>query len=270
MLDKIRTTVKAGLVVLLGAIVISWAGCSSARRFDPTPEGEFEQAYYYYEKSDFTKAIEFFKQVIYKYPGSELVEQARYYLADSYFQNEDHILAANEFELLNREFPQGQFADVALFKAGLSYAAMSRRPERDQTETRKAMDTFQTLLTKYPNTEYADTVRAHVDQMKDKLARKELKTALFYFDREIYESSIIYLKSVISNYPESTVMPQTLYHLCKASRVMGYPDDAEDALAWLCRDFPDSDEARELCPTKRAEQKNDSLTGAPSSDGGTR
>ena len=269
-MEKIRSMAKVGLAVLLGVSVLSWAGCSSARRFDPTPEGEFEQAYYYYEKGDYTKSIDFFKQLIYKYPGSELVEQARYYLADSYFQNKDYILAANEFEQLNREFPQGQFADVALFKAGLSYSAMSRRPERDQTETRKAMETLQTLLIKYPNTEYADTVRKSVDQMKDKLARKEFKTAQFYFDREIYESSIIYLKSVISNYPESSVMPQTLYHLCKASRYMGYPDDAEDAKAWLCRDYPDSEEAKELCRQPQEQKINDSLTGAPSGDGGTR
>lgn len=266
-MDRIRLKVKFVIAGLLAASVLSWSGCSSARRFDPTPEGEFEQAFYYYEKGEFNKAIDFFKQLIYKYPGSELVEQSRYYLADAYFQNRDFILSATEFELLNREFPQGQFADVALFKAGLSYASMSRRPERDQSETKKAMDTFQTLLTKYPNTEYADTVRTHVDQLKDKLAIKELQTADFYFQREIYESAIIYLKSIVSNYPESEVMPQTLYRLCKASRYMGYPDDAEDALAWLCRDYPESAEARELC--SQTEPKEDSLTGDPASDGGT-
>jgi outer membrane protein assembly factor BamD len=256
------------MTLLLAAAVLQWSGCSRARRFDPTPEGEFEQAFYYYEKEDYTKSIDFFKQLIYKYPGSELVEQSRYYLADSYYRNKDYILASTEFELLNREFPQGQFADVALFKAGLSYAAMSRRAERDQTETKKAMDTFQTLLTKYPNTTYADTVRDHVDMMKNKLAHKEYNTAIFYYDKEIYESAIIYLKSIVSSYPESDVMPQTLYRLCKASRQMGYPDDADDAKAWLCRDFPESAEAMDLC-NEPEEQKPEPLTATPDSSGGT-
>ncbi len=235
------------LVLCTVLIVLGGAGCGSARRFDPTPEGEFEEAFYYYEKSEYAKAIEKFKDLIYKYPGSELVEQARYYLADSYYLRKDNILASSEFELLNREFPQGRFADISLFKAGLAYASMSRRVERDQTETKKAMDTFQNLLTKYPNTEYADTVRDHLNLLKDKLAQKEYKAALFYFEAQMYDSAIIYLKSVISNYSESTAMPATLYYLCKASRSMGYPDDADDALAWLCKDYPESLEAKELC-----------------------
>lgn len=263
-----QTKIRVVMAALLLAVVAGGPGCNSARRFDPTPEGEFEQAYYHYDKGDYTKSIEMFKQLIYKYPGSELVEQARYYLADSYFLNEDFILASTEFELLNREFPQGQFADIALFKAGLSYAAMSRRAERDQSETRKALDTFQTLLTKYPNTEYADTVMAHIDNLNSKMALKEFMIAEFYYEREIYDSAIIYLKSVISNYPESDVMPKALYCLYHASRRMGYPDDADDALAWLCSDYPDTEQARELCGGLK--QRGDSLTGDPGNEGDTR
>lgn len=235
------------LTLLLAGIAVGPTSCGPKERFDPTPEGEFQAAFQQYEKEKYGSAIESFKQLIYKYPGSDLVEQSRYYLADSYLRNGDHLLSANEFELLNREFPQGRFADVALFKAGLSYAEMSRRPERDQTETLKALETLQTLLAKYPNTQYADTVRTHIIQQEDKLARKGFKTAAFYFRRKQYDSSIIYLKDVLSNYPESTVIPDVLYHLYLASNKMGYPDDAEDARRWLCKDYPDSEYARELC-----------------------
>ena len=226
--QKMKIISVFALFVLIAAL--AGQGCSSARRFDPTPEGEFQAAYHQYEKKKYPKAIEQLKQLIYKYPGSDLVEQARYYLADSYFLNEDLLLAANEFELLNREFPQGRFADVSLFKAGLAYAEMSRRPERDQQETRKALETLQTLLSKYPNTSYADTTRTHIAQLKNKLAAKEMLIAEFYFERHFYDSAIIYLKSILSNYPESSVIPAVLYHLYQASLKMGYPDDAEDAL----------------------------------------
>jgi len=235
------------IALLLAGIAFGPISCGPKERFDPTPEGEFQAAYRQYEKEKYGTAIESFKQLIYKYPGSELVEQSRYYLADSYFRNEDYLLAANEFELLNREFPQGRFADLALFKAGLSYAEMSRRPERDQAETQKALELLQTLLAKYPNTQYADTTRAHINQLRDKLARKGFKTAEFYFRRKQYDSSIIYLKDVLSNYPESTVIPDVLYHLYLASKRMGYPDDAEDARRWLCKDYPENEFARELC-----------------------
>ncbi len=267
-MNHFQWTIKSILALCTVLIVLGGAGCSSVRRFDPTPEGEFEEAFYYYEKGEYAKAIEKFKDLIYKYPGSELVEQSRYYLADSYYLSRDYILASSEFELLNREFPQGQFADIALFKAGLAYASMSRRVERDQSETKKAMDTFQNLLTKYPNTEYADTVRDHLGLLRDKMAQKEYRTALFYYEAQMYDSAIIYLKSIISNYSESTVLPATLYLLYKASRSMGYPDDARDALAWLCRDYPQSEQARELCGA--GQEKEQSLTGEPARKDGSR
>jgi outer membrane protein assembly factor BamD len=260
-LNHFQWTLKALLGLCTVLILLSGPGCSSVRRFDPTPEGEFEEAFYYYEDGEYTKSIEKFKDLIYKYPGSALVEQARYYLADAYYLSRDYILASSEFELLNREFPQGQFSDVALFKAGLAYASMGRRVERDQSESKKAMDTFQNLLTKYPNTEYADTVRDHLGLIQDKMAQKEYKTALFYYEAQMYDSAIIYLKSVISNYSESKVMAPTLYYLYLASRSMGYPDDAQDALAWLCRDYPQSPQAVEVCG--ELEEKEQPLTGEP-------
>lgn len=246
-MKSLKITAYFLIAVLLAVIAFAPTGCGPRERFDPTPEGEFQAAYQQYEKEKYHTAIESFKQLIYKYPGSDLVEQSRFYLADSYFRNRDYLLAANEFELLNREFPQGRFADVALFKAGLSYTEMSRRPERDQTETNKAMETLLTLLAKYPNTQYADTVRTHIILLEDKLARKEFSTALFYFKRKQYDSSIIYLKDVLSKYSESTVMPAALYYLYLASDRMGYPDDAKDAKTWLCKDYPDSEYAEELC-----------------------
>lgn len=246
-MKSLKITAYFVVAVLLAGIAFAPIGCGPKERFDPTPEGEFQAAYQQYEKKKYNSAIESFKQLIYKYPGSDLVEQSRFYLADSYFRNYDYLLAANEFELLNREFPQGRFADVALFKAGLSYAEMSKRPERDQTETNKGLEILQTLLAKYPNTQYADTVRTHIIQLEDKLARKEFSTAMFYFKRKQYDSSIIYLKGVLSSYTESTVLPAALYHLYLASDRMGYPDDAEDARRWLCKDYPDSEYAEELC-----------------------
>jgi outer membrane protein assembly factor BamD len=246
----------------LAVLLVSASGCGQKRVFAPTPEGEYEQANEFYQKEDYSKAIEALKQVIYKYPGSDLVEHARYYLADSYFLNEDYVLAADEFERLNREFPQGRFSDVALFKAALCYEKQSRRLERDQSETLKAIETIENLLSKYPNTEYADTAREHSRILKDRLAQKEYRTAMFYFDMKLYDSSIIYLKSMLENYPESSVTPGALYHLYVSSRRMGYPDDAKDARDRLCSEFPDNEFSHLTCGASEEPMSGGAVSGS--------
>ncbi|MEA1996669.1 MAG: outer membrane protein assembly factor BamD [Gemmatimonadota bacterium] len=249
-------------VLLMSLMIATTPGCGPRKQYSPTPEGEFEAAYDSYEREKYPTAIERFKQLIYKYPGSDLVEQARYYLADSYFLNGENLLAATEFERLNREFPQGKFADVSIFKAGISYQQMSKRAERDQTETVKSLELMQTLLAKYPNTKYADTARVHIRFLKDRMAKKELMAALFYFKHKVYDSSIIYLKSVLENFPESSSMPSALYHLYVASDKMGYPDDAKDAKNWLCKEYQDSEFGLRLC----GEGSEENLTGSAVQD----
>ncbi len=234
------------LVVLLAALSAA-PGCAPRKTYAPTPEGEFEAAYDKYQKGNYSTAIDDLKQLIYKYPGSDLIEQARYYLADAYFQRQEYLLAASEFERLNREFPQGQYADESIYKAGLSYAELSRRPERDQNETQRALDLFETLLAKYPSTEFADEARAEIAKLQDKLSVKQLMTAKYYFKRQAYDAAIIYLKDLLAANPESSIAPEALYHLYLASNKMGYPDDARDARAWLCRSFPQSEYAAGLC-----------------------
>ena len=233
--------------MLLAVIIIAATACGPKAKFDPTPEGEFENAMKFYTEGSYRKSIDRFRDIIYKYPGSDLVEQARFFLADSYLKNEDYQLAADEFERLNREFPQGQFADESLFKAGISYGSMMRRPERDQAETMKSLETLELLLAKYPGTNYADTARAYIGYLKNNLAVKELQNAMFYYQRNAFDASIIYLKGLISDYPDTPQTPEALYYLFKASRQMGYPDDADDAKNWLCRDFPESHYADEIC-----------------------
>ena len=244
-----RITLTTGAAFLAASMFISFLffACGPRKRYDPTPEGEFEAAYDFYQREKYTTAIERFKQIIYKYPGSDRVEEARYFLADSYFNSRDYQLATDEFERLNREFPQGRYAEISMFKAALAYDKMSRRSERDQTETIKAFETLELMLAKYPNTSYADTAKVHIRHFKDRLAEKEFNTALFYLKRKHYDSAIIYLKSVLDTYPESKIMPATLYYLYLASDKMGYPDDANDARSWLCTEYPESEYSGELC-----------------------
>jgi outer membrane protein assembly factor BamD len=250
-------------MIILWAGLIVLAACAPKRQYAPTPEGEFEAALDLYQKGKYSKAIDSFKQLIYKYPGSDLVEHSRFYLADSYFLNQDYVLSADEFERLNREFPMGRFSDVALFKAGLSYEKQSRRPERDQNETIKALETLETLLSKYPNTKYADTVRVHTRLLKDRLALKEFDTAQFYYRYQQYDSAIIYFKSMLENYPESTSVPASLYYLYQSSAKMGYPDDAREARERLCKEFPGTPYAKEL-----SGKSEESLTRAVAPDSG--
>lgn len=60
-----------------------------------------------------------------KWPKTELAPEVRMKVADSYFRQEDFANAQTQFELVAKQFPTSEFAEVATFLAGR--AAMSLR-----------------------------------------------------------------------------------------------------------------------------------------------
>jgi outer membrane protein assembly factor BamD (BamD/ComL family) len=62
----------------------------------------------------------------------------------------------------------------------------------------------------------------------------------------MYESSIIYLESVLVNYPGSSVEPEVLGLLGSSYRYVGFRREAEQIEARLLELYPDSKEAAQI------------------------
>ena len=228
-------------------LVVFVSGCSGNKVFIP---GSAEEAFSYgmnkYHSGEYEDSIDAFQKVIFNYPGVELIDQAIFYLADSYYEEKDYLLAANEFERLNSEFPDGAFAVRALYKLGLCHDHLSLRYELDQKETRKAIDSFNRLVNRFPESVYADSARVRMAGLQDKLARKEFECGRFYFKRKYYDSAVIYLEGLREEYPDRPWAASSLYFLAKAYDELELHDDADEAREDLLRLYPGSEEARRL------------------------
>ena len=61
------------------------------------------------------------------------------------------MLAINEFREFLSFYPTNPRADYAQFKVGMSHFRQMRGPQRDQTETREAINEFEAFVARYPN-----------------------------------------------------------------------------------------------------------------------
>ena len=84
------------------------------------------------------------------------------------------------------------------------------------------------------------------NQMRMKLAEKELRTGDFYFNRKLYDSAILYYEFVISFYSDTEIAPWALKGLYQSNLAIGYDDLAEEAKERLLREYPESEAATEL------------------------
>ncbi|MBK5098743.1 MAG: outer membrane protein assembly factor BamD [Gemmatimonadetes bacterium] len=213
---------------------------------DSTPRQRFDWSAERFEQGKYSQAIRGFRDHLFRDPLDPTADSARLMLAESYLESDQELLAANEFRQLATTRPNSPLADDAQFGICRSYWAMSPSIPRDQDFTRKTIEECSRLVEFYPRSPVVADARSMGEEARQKLATKEMTIGKWYFGRRMYESSIIYLESVLLNYPGSAVEPEVLGLLRDAYRYVGFRREAEQIEARLLETYPDSREARDI------------------------
>ena len=92
------------------------SGLSKSRRLSPTVV--FNAAYSDFLKGRYALAISAFRQFLQDFPSSSRVDQAYFYLGESYYYSGEVPAAARTFKKLLEDFPQSRYGPSALLKLG--------------------------------------------------------------------------------------------------------------------------------------------------------
>jgi outer membrane protein assembly factor BamD len=169
--------------------------------------------------------------------------------AEAFYEREEYIEAAAEYQHFIDLHPLHEWADYALFRLGMSHFRRIGTIDRDPEPVQKAMETFQRLLSVYPQTQYADEVRSRIRACQEILARNQLYVGRFYFKKAAYPAAIARFKQILSTYPDLPAAPEALYYLGLAYYKQGSPGEAIASLRDLLARYPDTpyrEDAEEL------------------------
>ena len=240
------------VLLLVLACFVSGVGCRGGPRApEPTvaPENQLARAMTLFRRGDFRRAQVVLQRVTFELgPGQPELAQARYYLAECYFQTGDRVLAASEFRKVADEFATSEYAPLALLRAGDANLRLWRRPELDPTYGETALATYQELAGRYPDTDAAARARIHVARLENQFAEKTYKNGMFYLKRKAYDSAIIYFKDVIANFPNTRRAPDALLRLVDSYRAIRYTEELQETCAHLRRFYPRAAGLDKGCP----------------------
>ena len=197
-----------------------------------------------YRDEEWSDAIRYLDHFVLENPTHPRVQEARYYLADSFYGREEYITAAGRFTRLAEDYPNGEWADDARFRVCEAYRELAPEPTLDQAYTQGAIDHCQSLIVYHPDSEHVPAAREIVRVMENRLARKAYLNGQFYSRRQAFDSAIIYYESVVQRWPQSPAAPDALAAMIEAYDRIGYDDDAAATRERLLRDYPESDAAR--------------------------
>lgn len=196
-------TPKHFLLIFLSGLIVQ--GCSNKFLIKPGDSLEiaFNKASLLYEKKRYAEAASAFETVLSMGRGTATAEKAQFLLAESYFKNGETLLAAAEYERFSNTYPKAERASEASFLEAYCFFELSPRYKLDQQDSEKALDKFQLYLSRYPESQHADSVVHMMDAIRNKLGRKYYESGRLYMKLRQYKAAAIYFGLAMDRYPES-------------------------------------------------------------------
>jgi outer membrane protein assembly factor BamD len=233
-------------LIAMGAFVLVLAGCNI---FGPQKIKEepiipdallYQTALDEMDKQRYLTAITALETLSRQHPYSEYNERAKVMEVYANYRIghfDEAILAADRFLAL---FPTNKEVPYILWLKGTSYYAQIKDITRDQQLSKDAIDTYQLLISNYPQSEHAKDARDKLVVAYDQLAGKEMSVGRYYEGNGQYAAAINRFRTVAENYQTSTHIEEALFRLTEANLALGLTNEAQTAAAVLGHNYPSS------------------------------
>jgi len=199
-LQQMRPTLFIIVSLVLAAVII---GCAhETAKIRPAQE-LYDEAAQLAKKGKVDKAAEAFMQVRTYYPGHELARKSLLGTGDLYFDHEEYELALKNYEEFRLLYPTDVDAGYCLYRIGMCHYKQMRTFDRDQSETLKAVQSFEGFLRTYPNSPYSKDAQDRLKEAKALLAKHSVYIGKFYLKKGDHKAACNRFQSVKKQYPDS-------------------------------------------------------------------
>ena len=190
---------------LIAVAMVAVVGCASKQaltlKADETYFAEGKKAL---EKKRYLEAVEKFQQLVGSYPGSPLVSDAQYLLAEAHFRNDDYVNAVFEYQRLVDSYPSSEWVDESQFQIAESYYRQRRRPELDQKETNDALVHFRLFLDDNPASPLVEQARQRIDECRGLLAHKLFLSGRLYQRQAHLDAATTLYQKLLQDFPDTS------------------------------------------------------------------
>lgn len=226
------------------ALSATLAACGSGGLQLPTdPAGTelYEQGQQYIADGNWSKAVQAYDTLLRNYPTSPYLPEARLGLGRAYYEqgrSDTYLLAIEAFRNFLTYHPSADEVDYAQLMIAMSYMGLMRSPDRDQSNTRKALDAFEVFLEDYPDSSHREFAQEQMQEVVDTLASHELQVAEWQLNNGHYAAAEGRCRYALTKYPQTGYRCELLYTLAESLRRR---DDSEGARVYyeqILRDYP--------------------------------
>jgi outer membrane protein assembly factor BamD len=225
------------------------AACASAGR--GVPPGTVQPDKFLFDRGTealnerkWLTAREFFRQIVDSYTQSPYRPDAKLGIGDTYLgegTSEGLERALNEYREFLGFFPTNPRADYAQYKLGMTHFKQMRAPQRDQSETRDAINEFERFVERYPSSMLMPEVKARLREARDRLSSSDYLVGYFYYRQRWYPGAVDRFKDLLKQDPAFTNRDAVYFYLAESLVKANQKAEALPYYEMLVQEFQKSD-----------------------------
>lgn len=192
------------VAALAFALGIGITSCSNPAIDETNPETLMKEAEDDIKNDHYQIAIDKLRIVKNKFPYSKFAAEAHLRMGDVQYMEESFAEAAVTYETFRDLHPKHERIAYALYRIGKSYySEIPGTIARDMSPALKAQEAYGDYLTRFPKDAQAEEARKEQEEVRAKLAEKELYIANYYSKRDFHESAKPRYQKILQLYPET-------------------------------------------------------------------
>jgi outer membrane protein assembly factor BamD len=201
MFKKQRALLASSLLML----IIVLGGCKSKfERLKASNDNakKYQEAMKYYNKKDYSRALELFDDLAQHYRGHAEAEDLFYYYAETNYKLKDYTSARYHFKNFADTYPNSSRTEECRYMAAYCYYLDSPNFSLDQENTQKAIDAMQLFINLYPKSDRSAEAGKLIQNLRDKLEQKSYANAKLYLIIGDFQSAVIAFNNSLRDYPD--------------------------------------------------------------------
>jgi outer membrane protein assembly factor BamD len=198
----------------------------------------------------YDKAISHYEKLEGRAAGTIIAQQAQIDKAWAQWKNNEPVLATATLDRFIRLHPASPALDYALYLKGVvnfndqlglfTNLLGQDLSERDPKQAKVAFEAFRELVTRFPESRYAEDARVRMQFIRNNLARSDVHVARYYFDQGAYVAAISRAQEAIETYRDVPAVEEALFILYRSYDRLGLTQLRDDTRRVLERSYPQS------------------------------
>lgn len=170
----------------------------------------------FFGEKKYSKAQQLYVELFPVFKGSEKFEDLYYKYAFCSYYLKNYEDAENLFSGYLGVFPNAPRAEEVSYMHAYSFFKQSPKLELDQANTQKAIGMMQSFIMSYPNSPRIKDAQEVINQGREKLETKQVKSAQLYYNIGQYQAAGLYYSNLSVNYPDSRKGDEYMYMTIKS------------------------------------------------------